>query len=427
MSFTYVLSTLRHRWLIMLIALLLGGLGGAAYLEVTPDRYEATTSLVVSPVVSNPLTGSRDDVNIRTEQEILGSREVARRAVSALGNDGTGEVLRGEVSVAAPMGSQILQVTVRADSPEEAAEGADAIAAAYLELRKEAAGNVTERYLESVDQQIEDLRDQPSSPTTEGLIELLQQQRTSVTPSDQEPGRIIGAAVPPTEPSGPGELITIAGATMAGLLLGIAAAVLRERVDPLVRSADRLELTARPDAVVTSKHSDDQFWVGLADEAVRRSGVDPAHDPVRVLLHTVPPMPSRVAADRLLTAVRGILDDPGTALAWGEQARARTKTSEDSCGCAVIVPSGSYRTSIVGAARRSDVAVLAATPRTSLKDLTDLVTVLRETGLEVVVGLSDAPLPAPSTEESEQKDSFPQRRHAAAMDERQADPALVLG
>lgn len=138
MSFTYVLSTLRHRWLIMLIALLLGGLGGAAYLEVTPDRYEATTSLVVSPVVSNPLTGSRDDVNIRTEQEILGSREVARRAVSALGNDGTGEVLRGEVSVAAPMGSQILQVTVRSDSPEEAAEGADAIAAAYLELRKEA-------------------------------------------------------------------------------------------------------------------------------------------------------------------------------------------------------------------------------------------------------------------------------------------------
>lgn len=427
MSFTYVLSTLRHRWLIMLIALLLGGLGGAAYLEVTPDRYEATTSLVVSPVVSNPLTGSRDDVNIRTEQEILGSREVARRAVSALGNDGTGEVLRGEVSVAAPMGSQILQVTVRSDSPEEAAEGADAIAAAYLELRKEAAGNVTERYLRERRPADRGSARPAVLPHHRGPHRAAPAAAHERHPVGPGAGPAIGAAVPPTEPSGPGELITIAGATMAGLLLGIAAAVMRERVDPLVRSADRLELTARPDAVVTSKHSDDQFWVGLADEAVRRSGVDPAHDPVRVLLHTVPPMPSRVAADRLLTAVRGILDDPGTALAWGEEARARTKTSEDSCGCAVIVPSGSYRTSIVGAARRSDVAVLAATPRTSLKDLTDLVTVLRETGLEVVVGLSDAPLPAPSTEESEQKDSFPQRRHAAAMDERRADPALVLG
>ena len=427
MSFTYVLSTLRRRWLLVLLAMLLGGLAGAAYAELTPDRYESTTSLVVSPVISNPLTGSREDVNIRTEQEILGSREVARRASASLGDADASESLRGEVSVAAPMGSQILQVTVRASTPQEAVDGADAIADAYLELREDAASNLTQRYLEGVDQQIEDLRAEPSTPTTEALIETLQQQRTNVTPADQEPGRIIGAAVLPSEPSGPGMLITIAGVAVAGMLLGIAAAVLRERLDPSVRTADRLELSAGPLAIVTSEHSDEQFWVRLADEAVRRAHVDPAHEPVRVLLHAAAPMPSRIAAGCLLAAVRWILDDPSTALAWGDEDSTRMRASADHGGRAVIVPSGTYRTSLAGAARRSDVAVLTATPGTPLKDLTELVAVLRETGLEVIVGLAKAPVPPSDAPEDGRNQPAPHRRHLAGVEEGQGVPALVTG
>lgn len=425
MSFAYVLNTLRRRWLVVLLAVLLGALGGAAYAELTPDRYDATTSLVVSPVISNPLTGSREDVNIRTEQEILGSREVARRAADSLDITGSGERLRSEVSVAAPMGSQILQVTVRAESPQEAAEGADAIADAYLELRQESSSNLTQRYLEGVDQQIEDLQAEPSSPTAEALIETLQQQRTSVTPADQEPGRIIGAAETPSEPSGPGMLITVAGAAAAGLLLGIAAAVLRERLDPAVRSADRLELSAGPLAVVASEQSDEQFWARLADEAVRRARVDPASEPVRVLLHAASPMQSRIAAGRLNAAVRWILEDPGTP--WGGAEDAVEEVSGTSAGCAVIVPSGRYRTSLVSAARRSDVAVIAATPRTALKDLTELVGALRECGIEVVVGLAEAPVPPPSTVTSGKERPAPQRHRATVAEQHQVDPALVTG
>ncbi|HLQ81636.1 MAG TPA: Wzz/FepE/Etk N-terminal domain-containing protein [Brachybacterium sp.] len=425
MSFAYVLNTLRRRWLVVLLAVLLGALGGAAYAELTPDRYDATTSLVVSPVISNPLTGSREDVNIRTEQEILGSREVARHAADSLDITGSGERLRSEVSVAAPMGSQILQVTVRAESPQEAAEGADAIADAYLELRQESSSNLTQRYLEGVDQQIEDLQAEPSSPTAEALIETLQQQRTSVTPADQEPGRIIGAAETPSEPSGPGMLITVAGAAAAGLLLGIAAAVLRERLDPAVRSADRLELSAGPLAVVASEQSDEQFWARLADEAVRRARVDPASEPVRVLLHAASPMQSRIAAGRLNAAVRWILEDPGTP--WGGAEDAVEEVSGTSAGCAVIVPSGRYRTSLVSAARRSDVAVIAATPRTALKDLTELVGALRECGIEVVVGLAEAPVPPPSTVTSGKERPAPQRHRATVAEQHQVDPALVTG
>lgn len=427
MSITYVLSTLRRRWLTVLLVLLLGALGGAAFAGATPDRYEATASLVVTPVISNPLTGSREDVNIRTEQEILGSREVARRAAASLGGADGGASLRGDVEVAAPLGSQILQVTVRGDDPQQAADGADAIAGAYLDLRREAAATVTERYLEGVDQQIEDLRAEPSTVAVDGLIERLQQQRSSVTPSDQDPGRIIGAAVPPTSPSGPGLLITAAGGAMAGLLLGVAAAVLRERLDPSVRSADRIELAAGPLPVVASRYSDEQFWARLADETIRRSRVDPDREPVRVLMHAAAPMPSRIVANSFRSAAQRILSASGAGLPRNGEEATVEHASAKSAGCVMIVPSGRYRTSLAQAARRSDVAVVVTTPQTPLKDVTELVATLRECGLEVVVGLAEAPVPPAVHAEPAEDRPVRQRHRAVLVEQREIVPVPVSG
>lgn len=426
MSITYVLSTLRRRWLILLLALLIGALAGAAFAVTTPERYKATTSLVVSPVVSNPLTGSREDINIRTEQEILGSREVARRAAETLGVDDGGSSLSGDVEVAAPMGSQILQVTVQGDTPQQAADSADAVATAYLDLRRDAATSVTESYLEGVNQQIEDLRAEPSAPANDGLIEQLQLQRANVTPSDQEPGRIIGEAIPPTSPSGPSLLITVTGGAMAGLLLGIAAAVLRERLDPWVRSADRLELAAGPLSVIASRHDDDEFWGRLADEAVRRSQIDLGHEPVRMLLHAASPMPTRVAADGLLDAARWILSDIGTGLSLSGADADVERTKSAPVGCVVIVPSGMSRTSLIQSARRSDVAVIVATPRSSLQDVRDLVTALSESRIEVVVGLTREPVQI-AISSADEEHPVVHRRMAADVDTRQLEPTPVAG
>lgn len=428
MSLTYVLSTLRRRWLIILLGLLLGALAGASFAATVPDRYESTASLVVAPVISNPQTGSREEVNIRTEQEILGSQEVARRAAAALGLDG-GESLRRDVEVAAPQGSHILRVTVRGDTPRQAAEGANALATAYLELRGEVAANATERYLQGVDERIEELRAEPSAPVTDGLIERLQEERSSVTPSDQDPGRIIGSAVPPAEPSGPGLPITAAGGAMAGMLLGIAAAVLRERLDPRVRSADRLELAVGALPLVVSRRSDDAFWVRLADEAVHRAESAVRGEQVRMLVHTLAPMPSRTVAHRLLVAARGILSDSGTGLSWSPDCTEAAQVPQiPSAGCVLLVPSGRYRTSIVHAAQRSDVAVVVATPRASLKDLTELVTTLRECDVEVVVGISD-PLVAPDDAPQEPAtEGLAARRHRTdSTERRELDTVPVPG
>src|SRR5699024_9310196 len=113
MSISYVINTLGRRWLILLCTAVISGLAGGTFALATPDSYASTASLVVSPLVSNPLTGAREDVNISTEQEILGSREVTRRAVDSLNLGDRSSIPEWDVQIAAPAGSQILRVTVR--------------------------------------------------------------------------------------------------------------------------------------------------------------------------------------------------------------------------------------------------------------------------------------------------------------------------
>lgn len=425
MSVTYVLSTLRRRWLTVVLAVLIGALAGAAFAQAAPQRYSATATLVVTPVVSNPMTGNREEVNIRTEQEILRSREVARRAADTLGMPGDGSELRADVEVAAPLGSQVLEVTMNADTPELAIDGANAVATAYLDLRRDAAVEVTERYLANVDQQIEDLLAEPPTKMTDGLIEQLTMQRSSVALTDPEPGRMIGAATPPPSASGPGLLTTVAGAAMAGLLLGIAAAVLRERLDPRVRSADRLELAAGPLTVVTGGQDDDRFWLRLADETIRRSHVDTSIEPVRVLLHAVDPLPAREVAGEFRTAARRILGAAGPELSWSTPDAEAEKAATRAAGRVTIVPSGSYRASLAQGARLSDVAVVAATPGTSLREMTDVVSALREHGLEIVVGLTEGARPDRSESQDAETRTSGARRRAADAEQPQPDPAPV--
>src|SRR5690606_26137948 len=122
MSIALLLTVLRRRWVVVAIGALLGLLLGVGMTKLMPASYSATASLVVSPVVTNPLSGAREDVNIRTEQEILGSREVAARASEILGIPADRDsFLLTQADVAAPSGSQVLQITVQSASPQQAA------------------------------------------------------------------------------------------------------------------------------------------------------------------------------------------------------------------------------------------------------------------------------------------------------------------
>ncbi|WP_314649404.1 Wzz/FepE/Etk N-terminal domain-containing protein [uncultured Microbacterium sp.] len=303
MTFAFIVEVLRRRWRVIAVCALIGVLGGVALWAATPTRYSATTSLVVSAGVSNPFTGTKEEVNIRTEQEILGSREVAQRASEALGVTlNPGSFLLSQVDVAAPSGSQVLQVTVSADSPTEAARAADALSEAYLEFRREGADTVVNGYLEKIDAQLVELQGRPQDAATSSLVQTLQQQRLSLLLTTSEPGRIIGEAEVPSSAATPGLTVSLAGGLVGGLLLGVAAALLRERTDPRVRSADRLGRVVGEASVVDASTSP-TFWVDLADRVVETSS---GTQSPRVLLREIGVPGSTPSAARLEEALEAV-------------------------------------------------------------------------------------------------------------------------
>lgn len=248
-------AVIGRRW--RLVALVTLGCLVAASLvgAMVPPKYEASTSLVVSPSTADPLGAAVGDVNIRTEREVLGSREVARRAAERLGVELGPESYLLTAEVAAPSGSQVLVVSVSAPTPQEAADAANALATAYLEFRSEGAVEVAERYIASIDERLAGLSEQ-DGPLAVSLIE--QRSRLSLIGSD--PGRIIGPAAVPESPASPGEAMFLATGLVGGLLLGGFLALVRDRLDGRVRTAGRLA-EATGGIVVSSLGSTvDEAW-----------------------------------------------------------------------------------------------------------------------------------------------------------------------
>lgn len=358
MTIANVLTVFARRWRVVVAAALIGSLAGLVMAARMPTRYSATTSLVVSPLVINPFTNAREEVNIRTEREILGSREVARRASERLGEPlDADSYLLSHVDVAAPSGSQILQVTVQASSPEQAADAANALSEAYLEFRREGADELAQRYLDKIDEQLAELAGEPESEANAALISTLQQQRVTVMLSTAEPGRIIGAAVVPTAPSTPSKSVVMVGGTVLGVLGGCALALLRERTDPRIRSVDRLR-AALDTAVVTAHAPDDQeAWEEVAEavERVARGGDSRSR---RVLLDGFGRAKNaRVSRQSSAQLAEALGHSPGTDVDHGrvngyqfevvdrtaERSRALMVRTARACGTVVMLTSGDGR------------------------------------------------------------------------------------
>ncbi len=232
-----------------------------------PKLYTATTTLVVSPIVANPSAGAsaQGTININTEREILGSNEVARLAAEQLGVPFTGSsALLTQTDVAAPSGSQVLQVSVSASDPEDAARYSAAMANAYLEFRRQGAQQLAAAYLAAIDEQIEQLTASgDSSNATLAALADLRDQRRSLELLGSEPGRIVGQAIPPSNPSSLGLKQFLAAGLVGGLLVGLGLVLLRDRLDRHVRYPSRLAdaTDSQPSVVHGAKDAEAVRWL----------------------------------------------------------------------------------------------------------------------------------------------------------------------
>jgi polysaccharide biosynthesis transport protein len=263
------LSLLRRRWLLLLGCVLAGGTTGLALLRIVPPAYTATTQVLVTPVgtteqVNQVTTRQRESLNLDTEAQIALSSVVAAKAAQTVN-----ATALAPAEVAVPPNSSVLSISYSAADPVTAAAGSRAYAEAYLAHRTESAQAAllaqqklllaklkhVNTSLSAVIKQLGGLTRGTAAHTLATHRQgVLNRQANSLTLKYDAlrtlavtPGSVISPATAPSAPSSPSLPLCLGSGLMAGLLLGVAAAMLRDRLDTRLRSAADVErLTGLP-------------------------------------------------------------------------------------------------------------------------------------------------------------------------------------
>ncbi|MDQ7908687.1 Wzz/FepE/Etk N-terminal domain-containing protein [Phytohabitans sp. ZYX-F-186] len=284
------LGMLRRHWWVVL-TLVLAGVGGAVLVtHVQPKVYKSATSVLVQPAGqdTNVVGGrTKGDINLDTEAQLVRSTAVAVGAAELL--RAAPDELVHQVAVEVPANTAVLVVTFTAGDPQSAQAGSHAFAEAYLRNREESAkaelnAQITalntkvkqlSRSLTQVNGRLADLSSSsPLRPNLESQRATMQNQLNSLsgklndlTTATVTGGKIISDARLPEAPIKPDPMLNLATGAMVGLLLGLGAALLRERLDRVVRAA--ADVTRRTRVPVLAE-------LARGEEA-RLDGVLPAH------------------------------------------------------------------------------------------------------------------------------------------------------
>lgn len=203
MTLTSVLATFRRRWRVATAGLLLAVLAGVAYLATATPLYRSTAAFFVSSMGDTESDSAYTDNlfsqgRVNSYLQVLGGQQLAAGVVDELDLPMTPAELTSRVEASVSPQTVVLQLAVTDPSPERAQQITTALGEAFA-----------------------------------ARIEQLE------TPAgaDWSPVQVTVIEDPtlPTSPVSPDPALVLAAALGLGLLLGLAAAVLRERLDDTVQ------------------------------------------------------------------------------------------------------------------------------------------------------------------------------------------------
>ncbi|MEV6924661.1 Wzz/FepE/Etk N-terminal domain-containing protein [Dactylosporangium sp. NPDC051485] len=251
----------RHWWLVLV--LVLAGLAGAVQFTTTQTKvYESSTSVLVSPIGNgqdaNSTNGrTKGDINLDNEAQLVTSTTVATVAAALMRSSTPPDTLAAAVRVEVPPNTTFLLITFSADTAQQAQAGSHAFAEAYLRNREESAKSDVAGRIAILNDKINQLNagltqinnklaalkaNDPNRPnlesqrsTSTSQINTLSGQLNQLLTATVSAGKITRDADLPRSPVKPRRLLNLASGAMAGLLLGVGAAMLRERLDQRVR------------------------------------------------------------------------------------------------------------------------------------------------------------------------------------------------
>ena len=284
---SHYLGMFRRHWWVALLAMGAGLGAGAAVSGALPKVYESATSVLVQAVdqdVNAQGGRTKGAINLDTEAQLVGSGAVAVKAQQLLRSPASPIELARDVSVEVPANTTVLVIRYSASDPKAAQAGSHAFAEAYLRNREETAQSGLDQQIKTLSLKIRQLTASLTTINTrlaaakpgssersnlESLRNNSQNQLNSLTGRLNElttttvgAGSIISDARVPDAPTSPNALLNMATGAMAGLLLGLALAFARERLDRRVRTAADVRDRARINVLAalderTTPHFDD--------------------------------------------------------------------------------------------------------------------------------------------------------------------------
>ncbi|MFE9247273.1 chain length determinant family protein [Nocardiopsis sp. NPDC006938] len=255
-------ALLRRRWRLVGAGVLGGLVLATAGLFAVPSTYTSVAAVQVHPTGMAEFTGERSgrltgDVNLDSEAQVAVSDQVTLGMAEALAGDPSPADLRERIDVTVPSNSNVLELHYTARSPEAARDGADALAAAYLEHRGEQARALVNGRLDALRTEQEALYERLSELSSGGAgtaqvsadaqADALRQEISDlgngISPLSAlletvSPGQVITPANLPESPSSPVPLLWLVAGGALGLLVGLLAALVRDRLDPRVRDTE---------------------------------------------------------------------------------------------------------------------------------------------------------------------------------------------
>ncbi|MEU2250480.1 lipopolysaccharide biosynthesis protein [Streptomyces sp. NPDC019224] len=252
---------LRYRTL--LVAGVLLGLLGSGWLALSgEDTYAATGEVSVRSATSDPFAaGASADkgINIGSERQTAVSDAVGTIAAGTLAKQGdtveVGALLSG-LQVTNPPNTLVLKFSYTGRTPEQARARAQALAEAYLEIRRERTEDSIDNMVDGYRAQLKPLTEQrdrlAEQETGTGddvtsaranlivAISALNQKISELRALDTTPGYLNKKPVAPQNPTGAGLPLLLGLGGLVGLALGLLMSWVRLVFDPAVRSTREL-------------------------------------------------------------------------------------------------------------------------------------------------------------------------------------------
>lgn len=343
---------LRSRWTTILLAGLVGLGLAAVYGGASPPTYEATSTVLLRPLTSDPLqqldAGSRA-IEPATERQIALSLTTATRAKELLGTNATPEQLLEQAEVEITADADILRFVFTSPDAQRSADTVDAFAQSYLAYRNGRArdsvaavrSNLENRLTAVLEDQaavaeeidaLEAEGDDEAASEARIQVSVLQSRQVlvedelaGVSTTGLSGGEVISPAIVPDSPSGLGLPVLLVVGLGLGAIIGIVWAFVRHNLDPTVHDADMAQsLLGVPIlGLVEDRHPRRRRlrWDATIAPAMRRAAATldslwptDQHHPVVVLAigdDDQVDAPARALADGLARHCRAVVIDRG--------------------------------------------------------------------------------------------------------------------